>query len=89
MAYVAQVRADALAANRAGPPALGHLLMLSHLLILTAACSRTLPTPPNCTHHTTPQHAFHHLEEHLDTTPLKYMFKRFGLGTDQVGCCAL
>jgi hypothetical protein len=30
------------------------------------------------------QHAFHHLEEHLDTTPLKYMFKRFGLGTDQV-----
>lgn len=31
------------------------------------------------------QHAFHHLEEHLDTTPLKYMFKRFGLGQDQVG----
>lgn len=30
------------------------------------------------------QHAFHHLEEHLDTTPLKYMFKRFGLGQDQV-----
>uniref|UniRef100_A0A383W2Z9 Elongation factor 3 n=1 Tax=Tetradesmus obliquus TaxID=3088 RepID=A0A383W2Z9_TETOB len=29
------------------------------------------------------QHAFHHLEEHLDTTPLKYMFKRFGLGQDQ------
>ena len=22
------------------------------------------------------QHAFHHLEEHLDTTPLKYMFHR-------------
>jgi elongation factor 3 len=30
------------------------------------------------------QHAFHHLEEHLDTTPLKYMFKRFGMGQDQV-----
>jgi hypothetical protein len=30
------------------------------------------------------QHAFHHLEEHLDTTPLKYMFKRFGLGEDKV-----
>eukprot|EP00879_Flechtneria_rotunda_P012292 GHRR01012838.1.p1 GENE.GHRR01012838.1~~GHRR01012838.1.p1 ORF type:complete len:428 (+),score=174.32 GHRR01012838.1:930-2213(+) len=28
------------------------------------------------------QHAFHHLEEHLDTTPLKYMFKRFGMGQD-------
>lgn len=35
------------------------------------------------------QHAFHHLEEHLDTTPLKYMFKRFGLGTDQVRHAAL
>jgi len=23
------------------------------------------------------QHAFHHLEEHLDTTPLKYMFHRW------------
>jgi hypothetical protein len=33
------------------------------------------------------QHAFHHLEEHLDTTPLKYMFKRFGLGQDQVRGC--
>jgi hypothetical protein len=33
------------------------------------------------------QHAFHHLEEHLDTTPLKYMFKRFGLGQDQVRDC--
>ena len=31
------------------------------------------------------QHAFHHLEEHLDTTPLKYMFKRFGMGQDMVG----
>lgn len=30
------------------------------------------------------QHAFHHLEEHLDTTPLKYMFKRFGMGQDLV-----
>jgi hypothetical protein len=29
------------------------------------------------------QHAFHHLEEHLDTTPLKYMFRRFGLGEDK------
>ena len=28
------------------------------------------------------QHAFHHLEEHVDTTPLKYMFKRFGRGED-------
>jgi elongation factor 3 len=34
------------------------------------------------------QHAFHHLEEHLDTTPLKYMFKRFGMGMDQVRCVA-
>jgi hypothetical protein len=35
------------------------------------------------------QHAFHHLEEHLDTTPLKYMFKRFGLGQDQVRCAVV
>ena len=28
------------------------------------------------------QHAFHHLEEHLDTTPLRYMYKRFGKGED-------
>jgi hypothetical protein len=31
------------------------------------------------------QHAFHHLEEHLDISPVAYMFKRFGLGLDQVG----
>lgn len=29
------------------------------------------------------QHAFHHLEEHLDTTPLKYMFRRYGQGEDK------
>lgn len=26
----------------------------------------------------------HHLEEHLDITPLTYMFERFGLGLDVV-----
>ncbi len=30
------------------------------------------------------QHAFHHLEEHLDTSPVSYMFRRFGMGTDLV-----
>lgn len=31
----------------------------------------------------TAQHAFHHLEEHFETTPLKYFFKRFGTGEDK------
>jgi len=31
------------------------------------------------------QHAFHHLEDHQDISPVTYMFKRFGLGLDQVG----
>lgn len=30
------------------------------------------------------QHAFHHLEEHLDISPVTYMFRRFGLGLDVV-----
>jgi elongation factor 3 len=33
------------------------------------------------------QHAFHHLEEHLDTTPLKYMFHRCAPGGSRRGCC--
>ncbi|KAI8468023.1 MAG: elongation factor EF-3 [Monoraphidium minutum] len=29
------------------------------------------------------QHAFHHIEEHLDITPQRYMFYRYGIGSDR------
>lgn len=47
------------------------------------ASSGTVWRHPNLRMAYVAQHAFHHLEEHLDTTPLKYMFKRFGLGEDK------
>jgi len=47
------------------------------------ATSGTVWRHPNLRMAYVAQHAFHHLEEHLDTTPLKYMFKRFGMGQDQ------
>lgn len=48
------------------------------------AASGTVWRHPNLRMAYVAQHAFHHLEEHLDITPLTYMFKRFGLGLDVV-----
>lgn len=70
-------RIAVLGVNGAGKSTLIKIITGEH-----KATSGTTWRHPNLRMAYVAQHAFHHLEEHLDTTPLKYMFKRFGRGED-------
>jgi elongation factor 3 len=71
-------RVAVLGANGAGKSTLIKIITGEH-----KATGGTVWRHPNLRLAYVAQHAFHHIEQHLDTTPLKYVWHRFGMGEDK------
>jgi len=71
-------RVAVLGANGAGKSTLIKIITGEH-----KATGGVVTRHPNLRLAYVAQHAFHHIEQHLDTTPLKYVWYRFGMGEDK------